>query len=66
MAISKKITKQIIADIELRAKIAKAANCSDSTVTRWAKKNHKNLTLLPVLSAIEAYTGLTRDEILAA
>jgi hypothetical protein len=53
-------------DQEAKKRIAGKLNVQPSTIYRWIKENHENLTMAAALDVIAEETGLTIGQILEA
>lgn len=58
------LRENILTDVELQAKIAKATNKSVQSVKRWAEQSHEMLLLSPVHDVLRSYLNLNNDETL--
>lgn len=64
MKLSRKGLKAI--DTPVRVMLAYELKKSESTINRWIKNNHVNLTTEAALRIIEKETGLSRGELLTS
>jgi hypothetical protein len=51
-------------DMQAKGRIANAAGVKLSSLYRWVKQNHRNLTLDAALEQIMQETGLAKSEVL--